>query len=97
MIYIIIPDNSKIDYVRGRIEALNWRSYYKNGFFLVRNDFENSRQVLEMLTGDDKLANSVVFKLEDNTQYFYWGYSSEDMWNWLNENSQSPHNSWQPL
>lgn len=94
MIYIVIPDNSKKDFIRSRVDSLNWKFFIGDSFFLVHSDLEDAKYVLDALCGNDKLANTFVFKLDDATDYFYWGYASEDMWNWFNENSESPHKSW---
>ena len=94
MIYIIITENAKKDYLKARIDSLQWRVYSSDSFFLIQNQLPDARYVLEQLSGTDKLANTVVFKLEDSAAYFYWGFASEEVWNWLRDNAINPHTSW---
>ena len=94
MIYIIITQSSKKEFIKARIDSLQWRVFSGDDFFLVRNELSDARYVLEQLSGTDKLANTVVFKLEDSSSYFYWGFASEEVWKWLSENANNPHTSW---
>lgn len=94
MVYIVIPENTKREYILGRLSSLGWDFFDASSYILVHNNVVNSKSTLEQMSAGETLANTVVFKLEDNESFFYWGYASQVIWDWLRDHSQNPHTTW---
>lgn len=96
MIYLIKTTKENIVFVQERISSKGWPVASYDTIYLVDvPDEEDAKSVYSCLTTVDKqpLA-TIVVKISDDEDYYYWGRAEEYIWDWLKEHSRKPITTW---
>lgn len=91
MIFLIKTTKDDISFIKDRVSLNGWSSVlYDTVFFVDVQDVENARALYDKLCTEDKMpASTIVVKLTDNEDSYYWGRADKSVWNWLKEHSRN--------
>ena len=90
MIYLIKTSGNDIEFIKERIAANGWASIlYDTVFFVDIQDEESAHEVYKRITTvDNQPLSTIVVKLSDDEDNYYWGRATNVVWDWLKEHSR---------
>lgn len=96
MVYLIITTKENYNFVRSRISANGWDAVsYDNNFFVDIQQEVNCKTVYDFIaSGEKQPSSTVVIKLSDSEEYYYWGRADNSLWEWLKNHSRKPITTW---